>query len=87
MAYVITDLCKGTKDTACVTICPVDAIHPMPGEPEFETAEQLYIDPQTCIDCGLCVDECPVRAIFAKEDLPRELRHFEQVNADWYASK
>jgi NAD-dependent dihydropyrimidine dehydrogenase PreA subunit len=39
--------------------------------PDYESAEQLFIDPDTCIDCGLCVDECPVSAIYQDEDLPR----------------
>ena len=57
MAHIIAQPCIGTKDTACVTVCPVDCIHPTKDEPDFATAEMLYIDPDTCIDCGLCVDE------------------------------
>ena len=72
MAHIIAQPCIGTKDTACVAVCPVDCIHPTKDEPEFATAEMLYIDPDTCIDCGLCVDECPVTAIFPQEDLPAE---------------
>ena len=56
MAHIIAQPCIGTKDTACVAVCPVDCIHPTKDEPDFETAEMLYIDPDTCIDCGLCVD-------------------------------
>src|SRR4028119_804056 len=70
MSHFIAQPCIGTKDTACVDVCPVDCIHPTKDEPDFETAEMLYIDPDTCIDCGLCVDECPVTAIFPQEDLP-----------------
>jgi NAD-dependent dihydropyrimidine dehydrogenase PreA subunit len=70
MAHIIAQPCIGTKDTACVTVCPVDCIHPTKNDPDFETAEMLYIDPDTCIDCGLCVDECPVTAIFPQEDCP-----------------
>jgi ferredoxin len=84
MAYVITDACVGTKDTACVDICPCDCIHPTAQEPGFDRAEQLYIDPDHCIDCGLCVDECPAKAIFQDMDLPVEKAHFTQVNADWF---
>jgi len=84
MAYVITDACVGTKDTACVDICPCDCIHPTAQEPSFDGAEQLYIDPDHCIDCGLCVDECPAKAIFQDMDLPAEKAHFAQVNAAWF---
>jgi len=84
MAHVIAEPCIGTKDTSCVDVCPVDCIHPAKGEGTFEGAKQLFIDPDTCIDCGLCVDECPVQAIFPEEDLPEEWREYIQLNADWY---
>src|SRR5690606_32707461 len=58
MSHYIAEPCIGTKDTACVAVCPVDCIHPTKEEADFATAEMLYIDPDTCIDCGLCVDEC-----------------------------
>lgn len=85
MTYIIAEPCIGTKDTACVDVCPVDCIHPTSDESAFEEAEMLYIDPDTCIDCGLCVDECPVQAIFPEEDLPEEWSKYEKINADWYA--
>ncbi len=47
----------------------------------------LYIDPDTCIDCGLCIDECPVTAIFPEEHLPEEWQECLQVNTDWYAQQ
>ncbi|MHC4080242.1 MAG: 4Fe-4S dicluster domain-containing protein [Planctomycetota bacterium] len=47
----------------------------------------LYIDPDTCIDCGLCVDECPVEAIFPEEDLPEEWQKYIEINANWYQNK
>ncbi len=65
MAYVIAEPCIGTKDTACVDVCPVDCIHPRKDEPSFESETQLYIHPTECIDCGACVPVCPVTAIFA----------------------
>ena len=52
MAYVITEPCIGTKDSACVDVCPVDCIHPRKDEPDFETAKMLNIHPDECIDCG-----------------------------------
>lgn len=84
MAYVIAQPCVGVKDTSCVSICPCDCIHPTKDDPDFATAEQLYINPATCIDCGLCVDECPVGAIFPDSDLPAEWRHFVERNAEHY---
>ena len=68
MPYIITDPCIGTKDTACVDVCPVDCIHPRKDEPEFETATMLYIHPEECIDCGACVPACPVAAIYDSID-------------------
>src|SRR5215218_8970777 len=68
MPFVITDPCIGTKDHACVDVCPVDCIHPRKDEPEFETATMLYIHPDECIDCGACVPACPVSAIYDSPD-------------------
>ena len=84
MAFVIALPCIGTKDTACVTICPMDCIHPTKDDPRFAAAEMLYIDPNNCIDCGLCVDECPVSAIFHDLDLPSEWNEFTAKNADYF---
>jgi len=85
MAYVIAQPCIGVKDTACVVVCPVDAIHPTPAEAGFAAAEQLYIDPVNCIDCHLCAGECPVSAIFPEADLPAEWASFIERNAAHYA--
>src|SRR4029079_17409130 len=87
MAHIIAQPCIGTKDTACVAVCPVDCIHPTKDEATFAEAEMLYIDPDTCIDCGLCVDECPVTAIFPQEDLPAEWAEFIEKNAAYYKKK
>ena len=77
--------CVGHFDKPqCVAVCPVDCIHPTKDEPNFAEAELLYIDPDTCIDCGLCVDECPVKAIFPLEDLPAEWASFIEKNAEYY---
>jgi len=86
MAYVIAEPCIGTKDTACVDVCPVDCIHPRKDEANFESETQLYIHPTECIDCGACVPVCPVTAIFALEDLPEKWNSFTPINADWYAN-
>ena len=76
MAYVIAKPCIGVKDTACVVVCPMDCIHPTKEEAAFEIANQLYINPDVCIDCDMCVAECPVNAIFAQQDLPSEWAEF-----------
>ena len=68
MAFIITDPCIGTKDTACVDVCPVDCIHPRKDEPEFEQTPMLFIHPDECIDCGACVPACPVTAIYDSPD-------------------
>lgn len=87
MTHVIAQPCVGIKDSACIAVCPVDCIHPTKEERAFEFEDMLYIDPAMCIDCGLCIDECPVNAIFTEDELPHEWRHYIQINADHYAPK
>ncbi|RVW09528.1 4Fe-4S dicluster domain-containing protein [Prescottella agglutinans] len=65
-------------------VCPVNCIHPTPDEPEFATTEMLYIDPQTCIDCGACVDECPVDAIFGDNELSEAHAVYADINAAYF---
>ena len=84
MAHIIAQPCIGTKDTACVTVCPVDCIHPTKDESSFDDHEQLFIDPDACIDCGLCEEEYPVRAIFHEQDLPAEWASFVERNVAFY---
>ena len=84
MAYTIAQPCIGTKDASCVDVCPVDCIHPTKDEPEFESEEMLYIDPDTCIDCGACEPECPVEAIFENDYVPDKWKAFIERNAAWY---
>lgn len=87
MAYVIAKPCIGVKDTACIAVCPVDVIHPRPDEPDFAAAEQLYIEPDPCINCGLCATECPVSAIFHDNDVPPEWADFIEKNAAYFRRK
>ena len=84
MTYIIAEPCIDVKDAACVDVCPVDCIHPLPTVEEFETVNQLYIDPEECIDCGVCEPECPVEAIFMEDDIPEQWEHFLQINADYF---
>ena len=69
MAYVVTRLCQGCKDTACMTVCPVDCFYE-PKQPSERTPDALYIHPEECIDCDACVPECPWEAICAEDDVP-----------------
>jgi NAD-dependent dihydropyrimidine dehydrogenase PreA subunit len=87
MAYVIAELCIGTKDTGCVDVCPCDCIHPRKDEAGFSTATQLYIDPVECVDCGACLPACPVSAIYLLEDLPEKWKKIGTLNADWYGAE
>jgi NAD-dependent dihydropyrimidine dehydrogenase PreA subunit len=86
MTYVIAEPCIGTKDNSCVEVCPVDCIHPTPDEEGYEEVEQLYIDPDECIDCDACVEACPVDAIFGEDQLPAEWLRFAEINADHFRS-
>ncbi len=66
MAYVITELCE--RAGLCVDVCPTGSIHTLP-EPTDEWP-LYYINPDTCIDCGACMAECPNEAIFVEDDVP-----------------
>lgn len=77
MPYVIAEPCIGVKDKACVAVCPVDCIH--------EGEDQLFIDPNECIDCGLCEPECPVDAIFMEDELPEQWKSFAEKNSAFFA--
>ena len=84
MTYVIAEPCVNTKDTACVEVCPVDCIHPKKDEPDFEAETKLFIDPETCIDCGACEPACPVEAIFPAEELPDKWNEYVAKNAVYF---
>lgn len=64
MTHVVTQKCVGCKDTSCALACPIECFHVGP--------EMLYIDSDECIDCEVCVAECPVDAIFHEDDVPQE---------------
>ena len=74
MTYVVTENCIKCKYTDCVEVCPVDCFH--------EGPNMLVIDPDECIDCTLCVPECPVNAIYAEDDLPSGQEQFTALNAE-----
>ena len=74
MTHVVSEACIRCKYTECVEACPVDAFH--------EGPNFLVIDPDECIDCAVCIPECPVNAIYAEEDLPADQIAFIKINAD-----
>lgn len=72
MTHVVTDACIRCKYTDCVDVCPVDCFK--------EGPEYLVIDPDECIDCAVCIPECPANAIYAEDDLPEGMEIFLQFN-------
>ena len=74
MAFVVCEPCHDCKYTDCVVVCPSDCF--------YQDDKQLYIDPDSCIDCAACVPECPVEAIFAEANVPAQWTQWTQVNAD-----
>lgn len=73
MTHVVTQACIACKYTDCVAVCPVDCFH--------EGPNFLVIDPETCIDCGVCIPECPVEAIVEEADLQPDQREYLEINA------
>ncbi|MEK7563317.1 MAG: ferredoxin FdxA [Patescibacteria group bacterium] len=74
MTYVVTEPCIKCKYTDCVIVCPVNCFR--------EGPNFLVIDPAECIDCTVCVTECPVDAIFAEEDVPENQKEYIRINAE-----
>jgi len=73
MTHVVTEACIKCRYTDCVDVCPVDCFKQ---GPNF-----LVIDPDECIDCAVCIPECPVNAIHGEEDVPNDQRDFIEINA------
>jgi NAD-dependent dihydropyrimidine dehydrogenase PreA subunit len=76
MAHIIGQPCIGTKDSACVEVCPVECI--------YEGDDQFFIHPDECIDCGACVPACPVSAIYPEEDTPSDQTSFIAKNRAYF---
>lgn len=74
MTTVVTDKCSGCRFTDCISVCPVECFH--------YDDQMLYIDPNDCIDCGACLPECPVHAIYEAEDLLPGQEKWVQINAE-----
>jgi ferredoxin len=81
MAWVITSLCRENVDMACVEVCPVDCIVQYKGADSASWPNQLYIDPDECISCGVCEPECPWEAIFEDEQVPDVFQADTALNA------
>ncbi len=85
MPWVITRLCRDCVDQACVEVCPVDCIYEHTGDDKAAFPNQLYIDPEECIDCGVCEPECPPEAILPDTDPTAEnwLELNRQYSESW----
>ena len=81
MTLVITRLCRDCVDKACVEVCPVDCIYVYDGDDKATFPNQLYIDPEECINCGVCEPECPWEAIFEDEQVPPTFSDDTELNA------
>ncbi len=74
MAHVVTEPCLNCKYTDCVVVCPMECF--------YGDERQLYIDPDDCIDCGACISECPVEAIFQDVNVPDRWASYIALNAE-----
>ena len=72
MTHLVTENCIKCKHTDCVDVCPVDCFH--------EGPNFLSIDPDECIDCGVCVPECPANAIVADNDATVDVDLWRDIN-------
>jgi ferredoxin len=72
MAHIVCEPCVNCRNTFCCVVCPVEAFR--------EDAKQLVIDPDVCIDCGACVSECPVQAIYPADDVPEKWKNYIDLN-------
>jgi ferredoxin len=75
VAYVITEACIGTKNTACVQVCPVDCI--------YDAGDHFVINPAECIDCSMCMPECPVEAIYPGDEVPEDMEYYVSRAAEF----
>ncbi len=78
MTYVIASACIDIKDGACQDVCPVACI--------YEGGRMMYIQPEECISCGLCLSICPVDAIFCEDELPSDETQYLEINADFFGT-
>lgn len=83
MTYVISSACVDVLDQSCIEVCPVDCIYVATDEGD----RMCYIEPNECTDCGVCEPACPVGAIFADTDVPKEAEAFTGINALWFEDR
>jgi len=74
MTHVVIESCIKCKYTDCVDVCPVDCFK--------EGPNMLVIDPDECIDCAVCIPECPVNAIYPEDEVPEDQKQFIAINAE-----
>lgn len=80
MPHIVTGRCVDCRYTDCCTVCPVDCFY------EIEDPAMLVIDPDTCIDCELCVPECPINAIYPESELPEAFAEWTEKNAELFGN-
>lgn len=83
MTYVIASACVDVLDQSCIEVCPVDCIYVEADEGD----RMCYIEPNECIDCGVCEPACPVGAIFEEASVPQEAAGFTEINALWFRDR
>jgi NAD-dependent dihydropyrimidine dehydrogenase PreA subunit len=81
MAFIITHACIDVRDASCIEVCPVDCIY------HLDEDRMCYIEPDECIDCGVCEEACPVAAIYDEKELPSDQQEFAEVNLLWFKDK
>jgi ferredoxin len=81
MTFVITAACIDVKDLSCIEVCPVDCIYHADGD------RMCYVNPEECIDCNVCVEACPVAAIYADREVPGDQARFTAINALYFTDK
>ncbi len=80
MTHVVTSRCVENRYSDCCAVCPVDCFY------EIEDPHMLVIDPDTCIDCEVCQEACPVNAIWPEDELPEEYTEWLDKNRDLFAA-
>ena len=78
MTHVVTGRCVDCRYTDCCTVCPVDCFY------ETKEPAMLVIDPDTCIDCELCIPECPIHALWPEDELPECYEEWVEKNEQLY---
>ena len=76
MTHVVVARCVDCRYTDCAAVCPVDCFY------EIQDPHMLVIDPDTCIDCALCVPECPINAIYPEDELPEVYTEWLDKNTE-----